>query len=66
MGKYLGLKKGGPYSGMVRFVRRSDTGSPLYKYLWRKLLQILMNVKAIHVKMEQVAQMMQLAILVGA
>ena len=30
MGKYLGLKKGGPYSGMVRFVTRSDTGSPLY------------------------------------
>ena len=26
MGKHLGLGKGGPYSGMVRFVRRSDTG----------------------------------------
>ena len=32
MGKYLGLKKGGPYSGMVRFVRRSDSGSPLFIY----------------------------------
>ena len=32
MGKYLGLKKGGLYSGMVRFVRRSETGSPLYMY----------------------------------
>ena len=31
MGKYLGLKIGGLYSGMVRFVRRSDTGSPLYQ-----------------------------------
>ena len=26
----MGLAEGGPYSGMVRFVRRSDTGSPLY------------------------------------
>ena len=34
MGKYLGLKKkGGPYSGMVRSVRRSDSGSPLYNNL---------------------------------
>ena len=29
MGENSGLAKGGPYSGMVRFVRRSDTGSPL-------------------------------------
>ena len=30
MGKNLGLDKGGLYSGMVHFVRWSDTGSPLY------------------------------------
>ena len=32
-GEKMGLDKGGPYYGMVRFVhvvRRSDTGSPLY------------------------------------
>ena len=29
MGNKLGLAKGGPYSGMVRFARVSDTGSPL-------------------------------------
>ena len=27
MGTNLGLAKGGPYFGMVRFVRRPDTGS---------------------------------------
>ena len=30
MGKKLGLAEGGPYSGMVRFVRRSDAWSLLY------------------------------------
>ena len=30
MGKKLGRAKGGPYSGLVCFVRRSDTGSPQY------------------------------------
>ena len=29
-GEIFGTKKGAPYSGMVRFVRRSDTGSRLY------------------------------------
>ena len=30
-GENLGLAKGGPHSRMARFVRRSDTGSPLYQ-----------------------------------
>ena len=31
-GEKLGLAKGGPYSGMARFVRRSDTASTLYTF----------------------------------